>query len=726
VVRTTTSGDWSTYVLRLLGDDGQGFPDGFDAPLARAPFSFTVDCPSDLDCRHVLACPPGQTTSPVQDYLARDYDAMRTRLLDRLSALLPGWSDRSPADTGVMLVELFAYLADRLAYWQDAVAVEAYLGTARRRTSVRRHARLLNYTMHEGCAARAWLAFTTDTAVTVPAGTPVADVLPVGVPAGTAVRPVEAAEAGAVVVETVADLRMTPGRNALDLHAWGDAEHCLPAGGTSAFLAAPAGAAGPDGPDLRAGDVLVLADVPRGGTARDGDPARRHVVRLDGEPLQHTDVVAGGLTVLEIHWHPDDALTSPLPVSEPGPDGAPVPRAVALANIALADHGASVTGEPLDPPEVPAAGAYRPRLLRTGLAWADPLHAFAADVGPVPTVSAAASARPDPRTAVAQVVLDDGERSWTPVPDLLASGRLATHVVVEQEADGVARLRFGDGLTGRRPTGGTRPRATYRVGGGAAGNVAAGRLTRLLARPDGAPAVPDGVTATAWNPLPATGGADPELLDEVRAIAPQAFRRQLRAVTSDDYAAVAAEQPGAQQAVARRRWTGSWYAQEVTVDPIAARAADPALEAEIAAVLEVRRLVGVDVELAPPLYVPLHLVLSGCVGPGYLRAELERTLLDVLSARVLPAGRRGLFHPDAVTFGQPLFLSDVVAAAMAVPGLLRVEVDRFARMDAGPRESAAALALGRIDVAAREVLRCDSDPGNPEAGRVDVVLRGGS
>ena len=178
VVRTSSSGDWSTYTLRLVGPGGSGAPAGIDLPLSAAPFTFTVDCPSDLDCAPATEHPPRVADLLPGDYLARDYEALRSRLLDRLATLLPDWTDRNPADPAVMLVELFAALGDRLAYWQDAVAVEAYLGTARRRTSVRRHARLLDYTVHEGCSARTLLAFTTDSDLTLPRGTPVTD-LPV-------------------------------------------------------------------------------------------------------------------------------------------------------------------------------------------------------------------------------------------------------------------------------------------------------------------------------------------------------------------------------------------------------------------------------------------------------------------------------------------------------------------------------------------------------------------
>ena len=52
-----------------------------------------------------------------------------------------------------------------MSYFQDAVATEAYLGTARRRASVRRHARMLDYPMHEGVNARVWVAVRAETGV---------------------------------------------------------------------------------------------------------------------------------------------------------------------------------------------------------------------------------------------------------------------------------------------------------------------------------------------------------------------------------------------------------------------------------------------------------------------------------------------------------------------------------------------------------------------------------
>ena len=80
-------------------------------------------------------------STPAATYAVKDYPGFLGLMLNRLRLTLPGWQEQSPADMGMMLVELLAYAADYLSYDQDAVATEAYLGTARRRISARRHAR---------------------------------------------------------------------------------------------------------------------------------------------------------------------------------------------------------------------------------------------------------------------------------------------------------------------------------------------------------------------------------------------------------------------------------------------------------------------------------------------------------------------------------------------------------------------------------------------------------
>src|SRR6185295_15316855 len=118
-------------------------------------------CSSDMDCLAESACLPAPLPQPDINYLAKDYSSFRQIILDRLSLIMPDWRERHVPDIGIALVEVLAYSADYLSYYQDAVATEAYLDTTRQRISIRRHARLVDYRMHEGCNARAWVAVET-------------------------------------------------------------------------------------------------------------------------------------------------------------------------------------------------------------------------------------------------------------------------------------------------------------------------------------------------------------------------------------------------------------------------------------------------------------------------------------------------------------------------------------------------------------------------------------
>src|SRR5262249_44584278 len=143
-----------------------------DPQLAEVEFYFKVECPPFFDCKPLSpCCPPDLPTPPAINYLAKDYGSFRTVMLDRLSQLLPAWSVSTEADLGIALAELIAYVGDRLSYKQDAVATEAYLQTARSRISLRRHALLVDYHIHDGCNARTWMQLQVDSPVDLQTGT---------------------------------------------------------------------------------------------------------------------------------------------------------------------------------------------------------------------------------------------------------------------------------------------------------------------------------------------------------------------------------------------------------------------------------------------------------------------------------------------------------------------------------------------------------------------------
>jgi hypothetical protein len=735
LVRTAARGDFSRYTLALVAGGGVNSPPaGYDPLLSVVEFSFKVDCPTDFDCAPACDCDDEQPAPPAIDYLAKDFDGFRRLMLDRLSLLAPGWTERSAADLGVALVELLAFIGDELSYRQDAVATEAYLETARSRISLRRHARLVDYELDEGANARAWIRV-------IVAGGPVVlgastvlltrahDTADVLVPGGPEHR--AALAAGCETFETVEPAVLYDDHEELDFWTWGDDSCCLPRGATAATLAGAH-------PDLRAGDVLILAEVVGAATAQpqDADPAKRAAVRLTA--VRSTIDPAGGafatvptsasVDVTEIEWDDADALAFSLCISVREHPGLAVGKA--WGNIVLADHGRTIADEPLgavpapaltyagdagcdpcdrqDPTDVPAR--FRPALARGPLTHA---RALAHPPGPV-TATVAAPARTARPAIELSATLDGVVEPWRPQADLLASAGDAPEFVVEVEHDGVATLRFGDGVHGRRPDPGTSFEATYRIGNGRNGNVGALAIAHVV--------TVQGAVRRVENPLPASGGSDPEPAEAVRRDAPQAFLVQQRAVTADDYARMTERSPRVQRAAATFRWTGSWQTVFVTADRAGGGSVDAAFEGRVRSDLEPYRMAGYDLEIDGPHFVGIDIALHVCAAPEHFRGHIRAAVLDVLSSGVRAGGELGLLHPDRFTFGQPVFLSPIIAAAQAVPGVASVTATRFRRQrDASP----SGLGTGVLRMGRLEIGRVDNDPNFPEHGLLTLVMGGG-
>ncbi len=688
-VTVSGPGDFSTYRLQLVDPVSGEVPTGFDPRLSAVDFSFKAGCPIRFDCHPRDHCPPEPRQPGGRDYLAKDYESFRQLILDRMATTIPDWTERNPADLQMTLVDLLAFVGDRLSYEQDAVATEAYLGTARRRVSVRRHARLLGYRMHEGCAARAFVHLDVDA------------VQPIETHRQFLTGPVDHAET--LVFEAMHPLTVRPAHNQIAFHTWTDSETCLPRGATRTTLA------GDPALTLAVGDFLLLEEVlgSESGEEADRDRSHRHVVRLTQvspavDPLDDTAVV-------EVAWADEDALPFAFCITATTESAGLRRRSVcgvARGNMVLVDHGASVPAPVLLSEDVDVAGRWRPPLVDGRPTWAVPFRA---------ALPARDQLAPDPRDALPIVAIQDAdENDYDPVWDLLGSSSEDAHFVVEVEDDATATLRFGDGTYGREPLAFSDHWATYRHGHGTAGNVGPEAITELH------PAV-TGVSVI--NPLAAQGGADPEPTERVRLDAPHAFRVQERAVTEVDYATILTERvPGVQRAVGRMRWTGSWYTAFVSVDRLEGREVDGPYRAQVRQFLDRYRMAGVDVDVSSPRPVPLEIELAVCAHPQRHNTDVERDVLDALSSHVLPSGVRGLFHPDHFTFGTPVYLSQVYAAVLAVPGVASVRATKFRRYGEPARNE---IADGAIRVRDLEIAQLANDPDVPERGVLTVTVAGG-
>ncbi len=741
-------GDFSTYTLCFVDVPS------LDPRYQCLDFSFKIDCPAEIDCKQDDACPPPDYARPAISYLAKDYASFRQLILDRLALLMPEWRERHVPDVGIAIVELLAYVGDYLSYYQDAVATEAYLDTARQRISVRRHARLVDYVMHDGCNARAFLFLQA-----------AAD----GVVALAEVYFLTESGVGFEPLEPHESLKVYRDHNEIRIYTWGDEECCIPKGATRATLVdgfieddpvviqgeAPEDCPPPPPPEepkrklhLQPGDFLLFEELACAGTVSldqfdpehpkalpDVDRTHRHVVRLTKvtpsmDPLLEQPVV-------EVEWAREDAMPFMLCVSAIG--GAPQcdyvePLAIARGNILLVDHGLTIFDEDLeDVPEQPVnevcegeddlaeiayvAGRYRPKLKTPPLTFAQPV---------IKNAPATILLTQDPRAALPAVTLrseslpihgGDPFLAWLPQLDLLDSYGDDLHFVAEMDDEGVAHIRFGDGDAGRNVDVGMTFQATYRAGNGRAGHVGAESIVQIVWR-NGT----NDLIAAVRNPLPSTGAIEPEPVAEVKMLAPMAFRKDLqRAITGDDYATLAqyvrypTHNAQVQGAAASLVWSGSWYEAGVSVDAFGSPDLTDQLRDDVTHNLERYRRMGHDLRVGPARSVPLRLELDLCVKPKYLRAHVVAAVKAAMLA---------LFAPDALTFGQSVYVSRIIAAAMAVDGVAEVHVKRLERM--ATRTPTPVPDTGVLKLEPDEIARLDNDPVSPENGILSFGdVRGG-
>jgi len=719
-------GDYSTYRLEL-----QDAPDRVDPFFAELPFKFRPGCfISDCDAAPVPAAPG--PPAPAIDYLAKDYESFRHTLITAMATRVPGWRVTSEADLDQTLIDLFAAAADELSDYQDRTMGEAYLETARRRVSLARHARLVDYHVHQGNQASTWLIVVvadeqspfviSPDELVVWAGHP-------DMPAGWiffASREHRLADAEKVVLDPLV--------NELALHTWSDAQPALRAGSISADIVAAVPAAN-QGDAERVRDLvtsgvltrLVIEEKlnPLTGRAAGFDPRKRQLLNLERAAEVLFDPVAE-VWLTRVRWAAGDALRADYSFTTTCPQIGRVTGVSAFhGNIVRVHQGLPVvtTFASPDTELAPDDADEQHRHYEPSSRYGRELGVRCALPGPplayLPTPPGGEVA---PRSTLHAEVTVDGESGpWDEVISLVHSDdspEEGDHYVVETDELRRSTLRFGDGVNGRRLPHGAVVRCDYQVGDGVAGNVGAGTLRQV--RPL---AGKSGAIVAAWNPFDVTDGRDPEPAEKVLRNAPEAYRtRQLRAITLADYRRRAEEVPGVSRALARYAWTGSWRAVRVVVDPVGSTVPDDDLLRATAEHLEAVRLLGEDLEIRPPRFVPLAIDVKVClredVWAGDVRFALERELSDGWT----PDGRRGFFHPDEWTFGQALHRSAIAGRIHGVAGVEHIVSIAMRRFDAVTPGDPAGEALS---VQFDEIVLVRNDPDHRERGTLGLALDGG-
>lgn len=275
-------------------------------------------------------------------------------------------------------------------------------------------------------------------------------------------------------------------------------------------------------------------------------------------------------------------------------------------------------------------------------------------------------------SSVRLFTLENGNwRTWVLRPDFAASGRTDAHFLLEATS-GV--LQFGNGEKGRVLPMNVPAFAAYHSTRAQDGNLMPGTITKLVDSVHNQALLKDDFANAKnrlqiTNPLPATGGAAAETINQALGRVLALISQPQRGVTLSDYEALAKATPGTQLArvSARANFHPSFPCLQtpgiitlIILPYLPLERPMPSLELRqaVAAYLASRRVIGTRVEVAGPIYqeVSVKAKVRACVGIN--RAELQQKIIAALN---------DFFHPltggpDATgwPFGRDIYRSEVL------------------------------------------------------------------
>jgi hypothetical protein len=260
-------------------------------------------------------------------------------------------------------------------------------------------------------------------------------------------------------------------------------------------------------------------------------------------------------------------------------------------------------------------------------------------------------------TTVVRVDEGSGAFQWTFFDHLIDAGPNDAAYTVAVDEGGIAWVLFGDNVNGRAPMNGAEVTVTYRVGAGAAGNVGIGAVVQLTG-----PVIQSGIVqplSAVSNTTVGSGGADPETLNSIRANAPKSLSTINRAVTTDDYEALALRVSGVGKASASA-------AVSTAVNLYLAPSNAPsgtcsmAVKTAVLAYLNTRKMIGTAITLLDPQYLSINVTAAINVMPAYRQEAVRQAVITAIKT---------VLAYDVVDFGTRVSLSKVYRAINATEGV---------------------------------------------------------
>ncbi len=464
----------------------------------------------------------------VIDYMARDYESFKDTMIELIPEVLPEWTDLSEADFGIVLIELFAHMADILSYYQDRIANESFLTTAKERRSVIEHLKLIGYRFSTAAPAAASLTVTVD-------------------------------------------------------------------GSCNDLI------------KIEKGDAFATK------SEKDSPSVRFEYTRE---------------TTLEIDFSTITAVSNKKQYK-----GIPV------------EEGYLIEDEILGTSDGTANQSFvlaQPELILRSIGASQDIN----------------------RDIIVISYLNGLPTKWELQESLAFSREDQKDYAIGIDDEDRATIIFGDGSFGAIPPNNAVIKATYRVGGGMSGNVAANKIITIVDAPQLTAAAAD-----VTNPVPATGGAERESIEDAIFHAPRVFRSLKRSVTAEDYEALALEFNGVGKV---RAESLNWNTVTLFIAPEGGGYVDDILESNLLAYFEDKRPLSTIIKIENVTYVDIYVSakinVKSYYNPEEVKEQVEKAAAELLDF-------------DNVYFGKCIYLSKFYEAIEDIEGVEYVYINEFKTED---------------------------------------------
>ena len=271
-----------------------------------------------------------------------------------------------------------------------------------------------------------------------------------------------------------------------------------------------------------------------------------------------------------------------------------------------------------------------------------------------------------------------GSINYTEVPYLIDYNSYDPVFSTYTNAAGTTFLVFGDNISGRVPPNNAQIYATYRVGGGAEGNVAANTIKYIITNAVSGLSVLNQYVSGS-NDGSASGGADPESTDSIRINAPLSVRSLNRAVSLSDYSALVVQVGGVAKAIAIADvytsvtvFFAPYGDKGVENDGVTPSTVFNSLTTTVENYLVDKIPANTTVTFQPPSYVPVLIEASITCLPQYKQSLVEADVNSIITE---------LLAFDNVAFADRITLQDVLGAIASVPGVSYSQITKLVRED---------------------------------------------